>query len=188
MVKRSARGIRFNGASSAHVMVDVARTPAARSRGLCYGCRNTRHRPRVMLIKPAMGPVGVAMNVPMGIHHGRGRGRGMVHALRMAVHHEVVLLLLLVTPVMGAGLLLLRVVIVVRGRGLPMIEIWHRQGGRHVRLFAADDVVVVVMGVNLVIHGIVLGSHGLVVEEEPCVHIFGFADESVSSFIGIKIL
>ena len=107
----------------------------------------------------------------------------------MAVHHEVVLLLLLVTPVMGASrLLLLRVVIVVRGRGLPMIEVWHRQGGRHVRLFSADDVVVVVMGVNLVVHGIVFGPHGLVVEEEPGVHVFGFADESVSSFIGIKIL
>ena len=95
----------------------------------------------MVLIESTMSAVSVVMNTPTvggTFHHGWGRRRGMLmYALGVAVHHEVMLLLLLMSHprglmllmglLLGRGLLLLllRVIIVIGRRGLPVIEVWH---------------------------------------------------------------
>ena len=156
--------------------------------------------------------MGVMVNVGVGgsgIHHRRCWRRGLVHTLGVAVHGPVTLGLLLVagtTTTAAAGHIMSSrmvrlsmmgaVIIIIWRRGLAVIEIWHRKGGRHVGLFAGGEpaarrggtvVNVIVVVSVIVVHGGGLGndSHGLVVQEEPRVHVFGFTNQSITSFVGI---
>ena len=136
MVKRITRGIWF------HRTIISPSSVSGNGCRLSHRSSYTGHRSRMVLIESTMSAVSVVMNTPTvggTFHHGWGRRRGMLmYALGVAVHHEIMLLLLLMSHprglmllmglLLGRGLLLLlllRVIIVIGRRGLPVIEVWH---------------------------------------------------------------
>ena len=154
--------------------------------------------------------VGVMVYVGMcraasGLHHRWCWRRGLVHTLGVAVHGPVTLGLLLVagggSHIMSSRLVRLSmmcgaVIIIIWWSGLAVIEIWHRKGGRHIGFFAGGEPaadtrggavvdVIVVVSVIVVHGGFGNDSHCFVVQEEPRVHVFRFANQCITSFVGI---